>query len=239
VKIHDDLAPRSDPRSTLTPAVAADITARGADVTISGRIEWNDDVTLSEAVTPQTKTVYLLSPGGYLAPSLRIAGVVRDRGLETVVAYATFCASGCAIIWLAGATRRILAGGRVGLHSASTDRRTRSAAGNEAMIGYLRQLGTVPQLVLALIEVTPPGGMYWFGPTEAVQLGLVPAIASTSDVPRECPIGHWRTSPTAECTPVTVCRVMPDAKDCPAGWTYVPKARQCVESHCYAGRWSE
>jgi hypothetical protein len=60
--------------SALTPAVAADITARDADVTIIGQIESGDDKVFSEAITPQTKVVYLISPGGYLGPSLALQG---------------------------------------------------------------------------------------------------------------------------------------------------------------------
>ena len=49
--------------ATLTPAVAADITARDADVTISGKIEPGDDEKFTDAVTTPIKTVYLTSSG--------------------------------------------------------------------------------------------------------------------------------------------------------------------------------
>jgi hypothetical protein len=60
--------------------------------------------------------------------------MVKDREYETVVGPPLpdrrdrVCASGCAIIWFAGKTRRILPGARIGLHSAATavDRKRRS-----------------------------------------------------------------------------------------------------------------
>jgi hypothetical protein len=90
--------------------------------------------------------------------------MVRDREYETVVgpplgsASGRVCASGCAIIWFAGKTRRILPGARIGLHSAAIgkDRETRSDSGNAMMTAYLRSLGTVPEWVLSLIEETEP-----------------------------------------------------------------------------------
>jgi hypothetical protein len=158
----------------LTPAVGADIMAHGTDLTISGQIEWDDGKVFAKTVTPATRTVYLTSPGGYLEPALQIAALVRLGGYETVVGYHTSCVSGCALIWFAGTTRRILPGGRVGVHSASTekDRKTRSDSGNARMIGWLWQMGTVPEAVLSLIEKTEPGAMYYIGPVEAAELGL-------------------------------------------------------------------
>jgi hypothetical protein len=110
----------------LTPAVGADISARENFVVIWGWIDRGDDAVFKETVTLATRTIYLVSRGGYLDPALRIAVMVRDREYETVVgaplgsSSGRVCASGCAIIWFAGKTRRILSGGRIGLHSAST-----------------------------------------------------------------------------------------------------------------------
>jgi hypothetical protein len=131
-------------------------------------------------VTLATRKIYLVSPGGHLDPALRIAVMVRDREYETVVgpplgsARGRVCASGCAIIWFAGKTRRILPGARIGLHSAATavGRNTRSDSGNAMMIAYLRSLGTVPEWVLSLIEETEPTAMHYINHDEVTKLGL-------------------------------------------------------------------
>jgi hypothetical protein len=65
--------------ATLTPASAAVITARDSDVTIIGRIEPGDDEVFTDAVTTLTRTVYLVSSGGDLHASVRIAGFVWAR----------------------------------------------------------------------------------------------------------------------------------------------------------------
>jgi hypothetical protein len=137
----------------LTPAVGAEIYAEENFVVIWGQIGRGDDAIFKETVTPATRKIFLVSPGGYLDPALRIAVMVRDSEYETVVGPPLpdrgdrVCASGCAIIWFAGKTRRILPGARIGLHSATTavDRKRRSDKGNAMMIGYLRSLGTVPE----------------------------------------------------------------------------------------------
>jgi hypothetical protein len=106
--------------------------------------------------------------------------LVRDKEYETVVgpplgsASGRVCASGCAIIWFAGKTRRILPGGRIGIHSAAIgeDRKTRSNSGNAMMIAYLRSLGTVPEWVLSLIEETEPTAVHYINHDEVTQLGL-------------------------------------------------------------------
>jgi hypothetical protein len=164
----------------LTPAIGADIYAHENFVVIWGQIDRGDDALFKETVTLATRKIFLVSPGGYLDPALQIAVMVRDREYETVVgpplgrASGRVCASGCAIIWFAGKTRRILPGARIGLHSAATAvrRKTRSDSGNAMMIAYLRSLGTVPEWVLSLIEETEPTAMHYINHDEVTQLGL-------------------------------------------------------------------
>jgi hypothetical protein len=165
--------------AVLTPAVSADISAHENFVVIWGQIDRGDDAVFKETVTLATRKIYLVSPGGYLDPALRIAVMVRDREYETVVgpplgsASGRVCASGCAIIWFAGKTRRILPGARIGLHSAATAvGRTRSDSGNAMMIAYLRSLRTVPEWVLSLIEETEPTAMHYINHDEVTRLGL-------------------------------------------------------------------
>ena len=62
----------------LTPAVGADIYAHENFVVIWGRIDRGDDAVFKETVTLATRTIYLVSPGGYLDPALRIAVMVGN-----------------------------------------------------------------------------------------------------------------------------------------------------------------
>ena len=52
----------------LTPAFGAEIYAHENYVVIWGRIEMGDDADFKKTVTLATRTIYLVSPGGYLPP---------------------------------------------------------------------------------------------------------------------------------------------------------------------------
>src|SRR5262245_4871764 len=69
--------------AVLTPARSADIWAYKDSITITGQIVNGDDEVFSNAVTPETKIIYLTSPGGGFVPSLRIGRIVKQKGLET------------------------------------------------------------------------------------------------------------------------------------------------------------
>jgi hypothetical protein len=103
-------APPPPPKPRIWPT--------GTNVVITGEIEANDYAVFVDTVLPETKTVYLNSPGGHLAPALKIAIMVKERDYETVVENYGVCASACAVIWLSGNLRRMLPGSRIGLHSA-------------------------------------------------------------------------------------------------------------------------
>jgi hypothetical protein len=136
-------------------------------------------------VTSQIKVVYLSSPGGEFVTSLKIARLVRAWKLETVVGYYAQCASGCAIVWFAGDPRRIMQGGRIGLHAASTKtegRRTRSDRGTAVMVKFLRLLGA-PEAVLQLVEATAPESMHWINRVEAGAMGLSTPVVESSSTP--------------------------------------------------------
>jgi hypothetical protein len=159
----------------LTPAGAAEITARDSDVTVLGRIERGDDERFTEIVTGKITTVYLASSGGDLIASLKIARLVKAWGLNTVVAYYAQCSSGCAIVWFAGKERTMMGDSRIGLHAARDKGTvTRSESGTKRMIEFMRILGA-PEAVLALIEATDPTGMHWIDRTEARAMGLIPS----------------------------------------------------------------
>ena len=62
-------------------------------------------------------TLRLTSDGGYIEAAYEMAAIIADYGLKTEVQGE--CASACAIIFVAGAERRMNKGGRVGLHPSS------------------------------------------------------------------------------------------------------------------------
>jgi hypothetical protein len=61
-------------------------------------------------------TIILRGPGGALEAAFSIATEVQRRGLNTVVAAGSDCASACALIFIAGASRHMEEGSRLGFH---------------------------------------------------------------------------------------------------------------------------
>ena len=171
------LAAALTPLALASPAPAANIWATGTNVVITGQIEANDYAVFVDTVLPETKTVYLNSPGGRLSPALKIAIMIRERDYETVVENYGVCASACAVIWLSGNGRRMLPGSRIGLHSArAKDDPTwkRSDFGTTQMTNYLLSLGpNVPEAIISFIEKTEPKAIHYIGVTEATELGLL------------------------------------------------------------------
>jgi hypothetical protein len=153
-------------------------------ITIFGPIEEGDEDKFSRAVGPETKSIYLHSVGGRFTPSLRIANTVKRMGFETVVARGGTCESGCALIWFTGTPRRILSGGRIGLHSVRLEGDPdykRHEDGTRLMTSYLRGLGNVPEAVIDMLAKTEPTRMRYIGRDEATMLGLVADTLQRND----------------------------------------------------------
>ena len=78
-------------------------------IEMKGTIHAGDGQTFSELLRshPETESVQLSSSvGGEYTSSLAISLEVKRRGLNTVSS--SYCHSGCAYIWLAGATRSVV-----------------------------------------------------------------------------------------------------------------------------------
>jgi len=191
-------------------AQAANIRATGTNVVLTGEIEANDYAVFVGTVLPETKTVYLNSPGGHLAPALKIAMTVKERDYETVVENNGLCASACAVIWLSGKLRRMLPGSRIGLHSARAKEDptlTRSDFGTTQMTNYLLSLGPyyVPETIISFIEKTEPKAMRYIGVSEATETGLLKLPSGELEIslgkPQRQIIGNqtWITMETVQC----------------------------------------
>jgi hypothetical protein len=184
-----------------TPAVSAEIVAKGDTISVTGPIEKEDYLRFWRAVTPQTKTVVLNSPGGLLNQSLAIGRLVRERKIAILIPNGAICSSGCAMVWLGGIPRDIHGNGRLGFHSAREQgqadcRKVKDGPnsgllcdepGNDLMISWLREtelypsspgcwgcaLGWIGDVVIGLIAGIPPGEMRWLDRAEAMKLGFI------------------------------------------------------------------
>jgi hypothetical protein len=115
--------------------------------------------------------IVLDSPGGVLGEALLIAEEVRRRGLNTLVAARSSCASACAIVFLAGRTKYLGAGGAIGLHMASYADGRADPEATELMAAYLRELG-VPGSALRAMAATAPSDIRWLTTAERQAVGI-------------------------------------------------------------------
>lgn len=153
-------------------------------IVITGRISPGDDKRFRRLARGLDEAIVLLdSPGGDGIASLAIGLEVRARGFSTGVLPGADCASGCALIWLAGTRRFAHDTSAIGFHAASAPdengRLRQSAEGNALVMEYLTGLGYSRATARQLISA-PPTGMFWLSQRTARDLGIT---ARTVEVP--------------------------------------------------------
>jgi hypothetical protein len=90
----------------------------GHGIVLSGEIVMGDETAFHAlAETLPNAVVITTGPGGRVNPALQIGSEIRARGWSTLVPADAKCASACALIWLAGQTRMLGAGGQIGFHA--------------------------------------------------------------------------------------------------------------------------
>ena len=120
----------AEPRFRIDGTVLAYDTAHPVDPTLitngtdpdetAGEIAYEDVAALRAILSrnaDRITTLRLTSDGGFIEAAYEMADIVIDYGLDTVVEGE--CSSACAVIFLAGDSRSMLRGGRIGLHPPS------------------------------------------------------------------------------------------------------------------------
>ncbi|GLQ55353.1 hypothetical protein [Devosia nitrariae] len=91
---------------------------RGAtELDLTGGIKYGLATDLERVLdaAPTVRTIHLTSGGGRIGEAEKVADLIRARGLDTYVP--STCASACTLIFLAGKTRTLFDGARLGFHS--------------------------------------------------------------------------------------------------------------------------
>jgi hypothetical protein len=115
-------------------------------------------------------SVYLDSPGGAVDDALSIGSWIADQNWTTVVP--KFCASSCALIWLAGKDRTVKSDARVGFHAIYFAKSDQVSPGGNAKVGaYLFKLGFSPNTIEYLTQ-TSPKKMEWLDGEKAERYGI-------------------------------------------------------------------
>ncbi|RZJ10265.1 MAG: hypothetical protein EOP39_09135 [Rubrivivax sp.] len=153
-----------DPIGHATFSLSAD----GRSMRLDGTIGMGDaarmQALLASEAASGVRRVELVSPGGRLQEAERMAGTLKPRGHEVRVVGT--CASACTIVFLAGKTRQLTSGARLGFHRASTGTYNPvfERLANQHLATTYRSLG-LPQPLIDKTLDTPSATM-WFAPRE-------------------------------------------------------------------------
>jgi hypothetical protein len=130
-------------------------------IEVSGELVRGDETKFVElAISSVDAIVVFQSGGGNLLAGIEIGKAIRLKGFSTLVPDNMYCASACALAWLAGRVRLMSDTARVGFHAVYTaqDGETRvSSAGNAIVGAYLSQLGLPTSAIIYITGDTQVG----------------------------------------------------------------------------------
>lgn len=173
-----------------TPSQAAKVFANfspdgSCAVTFYGEIKLGDE-NIFNALTPDCRGggVLLKSDGGSLEAGLRIGELIREKGLETAVAFEARCASACALAWLGDTKRYMSTSSWIGFHAAYTlndlGNADESGLGNALVGAYVTTLG-LPKDAVIFAASARPAEMNWLSAEHALQFGIDVVVLSKAD----------------------------------------------------------
>ncbi len=161
------------------PATAGQITVHqdaNPVIAIEGRIMPGDERIFHDAAEALPAALVMLSgPGGSLPPALAIGREIRARGWQTLVPAGAFCASACAVIWLAGTTRLLASDARIGFHAVATvhggEPAVETHAFDPVLVNYLTALGYAFDVTATIVN-TPSVLIRWLDRLELNANGI-------------------------------------------------------------------
>jgi hypothetical protein len=172
--------------SAALPSYAAEVVVGGKPglpvIGINGDIEGNDADRFQDLSSTLNNAVVLLrSRGGEMAPAVRIGEMIKAKGYTTIVK--DYCASACALIWLAGSKRLMTPTAHIGLHQAYNVTGQADGAGNAILGSYLTRLG-LSYSAIAYATQARPNDMKWLTVDDAKRVGI-PVIVVDLNAPQK------------------------------------------------------
>lgn len=144
-------------------------------ITISGRLYEEDGKRFAETVlSTKSQVVFLNSAGGSTEAAISIGKVIRDHRMATIVANTDYCASACALIWLAGERRLLTPKAKVGFHAVyvlKDNVKFVSAMGN-ALVGRYLTLLNLPEQAVIFATASGPETLNWLDPSKRWNTGI-------------------------------------------------------------------
>ena len=163
--------------ATSAPAATITVTTRPSDrsplVVLEGDLVQSDaDEFAAKTATLSNALIAFNSDGGNLVAGIRIGELVRKRAFYTVVPQRMRCASACALAWLGGIRRFIVADGKIGFHAAYDAAGRETGVGNALVGAYLTKIG-LPYDAVIYITQAAPNEMTWLNISDAARRGIV------------------------------------------------------------------
>jgi hypothetical protein len=149
-------------------------------VTVSGEITYGD----SDAVVQSIKTannhgrrvsaLRLNSGGGRVVEGLKLAKVVREAHLATVVTRGSMCASACFIPFIASHEKWKSTNAGVGVHGASNEygQETDGSQVLTILMARLVKAFGASDSIVGKMVTTPPSNMVWLSDNDLEQVGV-------------------------------------------------------------------
>jgi hypothetical protein len=172
-------------------AIAAEISEQAGSannphiITVQGRLEEGDEKKFIRAALPSDHALVRFdSEGGNLLAGIEIGKAIRLKQFDTWVAKDTYCASACALAWLAGRKRYMEANSWIGFHSASdisTGKPVVSGPANALVGSYLNQLGLGAEAIF-FISAASPESIQWLTAVDANRYGIDVEVIEQSTV---------------------------------------------------------
>lgn len=156
-------------------ALRLELRADGKSLLLAGGINDGGADQLAQALdlAPAVTTVVLESDGGWIREGMRMAEVIRGRGLHTYVE--TSCSSACTLAFLAGRERAAAPTARIGFHSPHGIGATEPSE-NAPAVAQLERLyrqAGLPDWMLRKIADTPSDRMWYPTIEELLAAGVL------------------------------------------------------------------
>lgn len=152
-----------------------------ATVTVDGTLTPDDGDQFRAKTNALTKAVVVLnSDGGSVTAGIMIGEAIRLKGFHSVVVGR--CVSACALAWLGGTPRSMVAGAEIGFHAAYNPNTGQETAVGNAVVGaYLTKIGLPYEAVIYVIKA-PPKSVSWLTSSEAKQRGIDVTLVDKSTI---------------------------------------------------------
>lgn len=144
-------------------------------IALVGEIQTGDAEKFRKLAVAHPKAFLLLgSNGGTIVEALEIGRMVRLQGYYTLVVRDAPCNSACALIWLAGSTRFLGEGAKVGFHASYYEEGGRlheSGVANALVGNYLNQLNLSERAIVFATSASPKE-LNWLSSENAAAAGI-------------------------------------------------------------------